>query len=476
MTDVSDKIALTGRVSSWIEDSNKKLPVSCTVFSVEDSMEGESGIEDSWLYVSKALRNAAGVAVDLSKLRPQGTANEEGLVASGPCSFAQIYSKLNEILRRGGTFRNGAVTLYLDYNHPDAEAFISMSPAELPWAKRAIYVDENLLECSFLDKIIASVKNGTLWLAKKQWDLEGNRLYSNVCLEIAIPHRGTCLLSHVNLGACEIADIPLAFEEGMDFLCDLHGKTGVGEEGIYLPPTKDKQVGLGVIGLANLLAIEGISYKAFVEELERALELGTDLYFQQYKEDSIDNLPSLIDLVCNLIEGFNRASIVARNALMERAFTVAPTATCSYKYVDRVGYTTAPEISPPNCNPEEKTVIRESETFGNIMYEYHPGIEVACNADWDIQFRLFKAWQSLMDSTGLAHTMSFNIWDKCEVDRSFIEEWLNSSLKTTYYRLKVDQGALDKTEIISAEETETDPQACSIEAMKSGLECSACAE
>ena len=40
-------IARTGRVQSWIDDPTSRLPVSCTVFVVEDSMEGPNGIEAS---------------------------------------------------------------------------------------------------------------------------------------------------------------------------------------------------------------------------------------------------------------------------------------------------------------------------------------------------------------------------------------------------------------------------------------------
>ena len=50
---------------------------------------------------------AAGVAVHLSNLRASGEENGKGLVASGPLSFGKIYSTLNEILRRGGKYKNG---------------------------------------------------------------------------------------------------------------------------------------------------------------------------------------------------------------------------------------------------------------------------------------------------------------------------------------------------------------------------------
>ena len=77
-------IARTGRVQNWIDDPTSRLPVSCTVFEVDDSIEGPNGIEASWRFVSHALRYGAGIAVHLSKLRPRGTENSQGLVASGP--------------------------------------------------------------------------------------------------------------------------------------------------------------------------------------------------------------------------------------------------------------------------------------------------------------------------------------------------------------------------------------------------------
>ena len=92
---MSDLISRTGRVQSWIDDPTSRLPVSCTVMSVQDSMTGEDGIEASWRFVSHALRHGAGVAVHLSNIRPKWSENGKGLTASGPVSFAKIYSCLN---------------------------------------------------------------------------------------------------------------------------------------------------------------------------------------------------------------------------------------------------------------------------------------------------------------------------------------------------------------------------------------------
>ena len=49
----------------------------------------------------------------------------------------------------------------------------------------------------------------------------------------------------------------------MSELCALHPTTGVGESGEYLDPSTDKQVGLGMLGLANLLRRYGVRYNEF---------------------------------------------------------------------------------------------------------------------------------------------------------------------------------------------------------------------
>ena len=131
-------IARTGRIDNWIKNPEGRLPVSCTVFVVDDSIEGDNGIEASWRFVSHALRYGAGVAVHLSKIRPNGHTNAKGLVASGPVSFGKVYSALNETIRRGGVYKNGACVLHLDLDHDDILEYITTPRSELPWVKRCV--------------------------------------------------------------------------------------------------------------------------------------------------------------------------------------------------------------------------------------------------------------------------------------------------------------------------------------------------
>ena len=435
--DTPNTIARTGRVQSWIDNPESRLPVSCTVFVVEDSMEGPEGLEASWRFVSHALRNGAGVAVHLSKLREEGADNGRGLTASGPVSFARIYSALNETLRRGGVYKNGAVVLHLDYQHPDAIKFIQASRSDLAWVKRCLNVDAGFLTSAspeLIEATLEGIKKGDIWLNKIRHDAEGNRIYSNVCLEVYLPSRGTCLLQHVNLGACQLGDLTPAFVEGMSSLVALHAKTGVGETGEYLTPEVDRQVGLGVLGLANFLAQNGVTYKQFGEAL--------DAYISHLPIHT----PAYI-LVSELAKSIEIAAQIARQAGMQRAFAIAPTASCSYNNVDLRGYTTTPELAPPIS----RHVDRDSGTFGVQSYSYPPDCEIAAEVGWADYKRVVDGMVTLFRSTMLFHGYSFNSWsDMVTYDRAFIRDWMASSQTSLYYALQVSPDTQAKDDALAA--------------------------
>jgi|GEM_PF-1079836 len=522
-----EKQAVTGRIKDWMKNSGSRLPVSCTVFVCDDN-----NIDESFIFTSKALRNAAGVAihlpenikpinrsfewrvylgencsddydvpsseifqepqgyeyvilvadsmeersgagisienswlaflnytgdrpvvVDLSQLRSKGTINSQGLTASGASSFKAIYSALytyisntsltalsgvystlNQVLRRGGIFKNGAVTLHYDYDYACVSEFLNMTREQVSWAKRALNVDEHLITShpEILADLIEKMQGGDVWLVKKLYDAKGERIYLQVCLEISIKHKATCLLMHANLGACTIEEIPQVMAEGVEILCQLHAITGVGDSGIYRKPEEDRQVGYGLLGLANLLAIEGVTYAELVEAFGFYLD-GKAKGWQNQKAN---------DIVNALVAGYQEGAEVAKRYGMERAFTIAPTATCSYNHVDREGYTTAPEIAPPI----NRSIERDSATFGVKTYDYHPKTEIAAEVGWETFFRLNEYFQLLMDSTGLGHSISMNWWsDMIYADQKFIQDFLDSPIKSLYYSLPVKPNTQDKS-------------------------------
>jgi hypothetical protein len=421
-----------------MDDPTGRLPVSCTVFQVANEMEGPNGIEASWRFASHALRFGAGCAIHLSELDPKGYVRESGVVASGPVSFGKIYSTLNEILRRGGIYKNGAIVLHLDLCHSDAREFINTPRSELPWVKRCINVTETWWEsCTFKDDLLHGIKSGDIWLNKVRYDDNGQRIFGNVCLEVYLPSRGTCLLQHINLGACEFDDIPRAYVEGMSELCSLHSKTGVGETGEYLPSEVDRQVGLGVLGLANLLRRYGVTY----EQFGRALE--------QYNSGEIIRSASY-ELVSQIASGIEQAASIARANNMVRAFAIAPTASCSYRSVDLDGYTCTPEIAPPIS----QTVDRDSGTFGVQTYNYGD-VEIASKVGWENYNRVADGIMTLYQATGLCHGYSYNSWsDQVIYDEEFVNKWLQSPQTSLYYSLQVMGDTQDKTDAYAALDAE----------------------
>ena len=433
-------ISRTGRVQSWIDDPTSRLPVSCTVFEVQNEMDTSDGIEASWRFCSYALRHGAGVAIHLSNLDPAGYERPSGVTASGPISFAKIYSVLNETLRRGGVYKNGAVVCHLDADHDDLLQFINTPRSELPWVKRCVNIDQEKwdnLDRGVRDALLQGIKKGDIWLNKIKFDKDGKRIRGNVCLEVYLPSRGTCLLQHVNLGACEYEDIPKAFAAGMSELCGLHATTNVGKDREYLSPEVDRQVGLGMLGLANLLRRYGVTYQQFGEALK------------QYNNLEVVHTPAF-ELVTKLSEGIRTAATIAREYMMVRAFAIAPTASCSYRSQDLSGYTCCPEIAPPIA----RSVDRDSGTFGVQTYDYGD-VEIASEVGWDAYKAVADGIMSLLDRTGLLHGYSFNSWsDVVTYNDEFVEEWLKSPQTSLYYSLQVMSDVQDKSDAYAALDAE----------------------
>jgi hypothetical protein len=311
-----------------------------------------------------------------------------------------------------------------------------MTPrTELPWVKRCVNITQDWwdeLTSDQKEALIYGIKSGDIWLNKVKFS-GTKRIRGNVCLEVYLPSRGTCLLQHVNLGACDFVDIPKAFVDGMSQLCSLHCVTGVGETGEYLGHEEDRQVGLGMLGLANLLRRYGVTY----EQFGRALE--------QYNNRNVIR-SAAYELVGQLAVGISEAAKIAKQKKMVRAFAIAPTASCSYRSKDKDGYTCTPEIAPPVA----RTVDRDSGTFGVETYEYGE-VEIASEVGWENYKRVADGIMKMLNNTGLAHGYSFNSWsDVVTYDEEFIQQWLDSPQTSLYYSLQVMGDVQDKSDAYAA--------------------------
>jgi hypothetical protein len=320
---------------------------------------------------------------------------------------------------------------------------VQCSREELPWVKRCVDLNKTdwvLLKPEVKEAVIKGIAKGDIWLNKIKYDEQGNRIWSNVCLEVYLPSRGTCLLQHLNLSACTIGDLRSGFRKGMSSLCELHGRTGVDESGEYLSPSIDRQVGFGLLGLANFLANNNITYAQFGEALKAT-----------NNAESYDGIAGLA--ARELFLGVQEAANIARENNMVRAFAIAPTASCSYRSKDINGFTATPEIAPPIS----KTVDRDSGEFGIEKVEYG-NVEIASEVGWETYKRVADQIMIMLERTGLLHGYSFNSWsDMVIYDEAFIEEWLKSPQTSLYYSLQVMSDVQDKTDAYAAlDELEVD--------------------
>ena len=456
--------AIVSRVTRFLAYPDKIFPISCTCVSVEDSYFQETDqngkekyhfyetITGSRTYLTKCIKGNAGVLVDLSKLRSKGATGSNGIVSEGVTNFMGIYSAINEEVRRGSAFKNGAVTLSLDWSHPDLIDFINFPSNKTPWAKRAVTVTKEILlpeNSKELNAVIEGLRAGTIFVNKQSYNDRGQKLFPNVCTSIRLKSRSTCTLLPVNLGMVEnIEDLPDAIINGANDVIkiwDLFYQAKLKQGEHFLDPTEDKQVGLGLLGLANMLARFDISYDSFTYCLCKAVGM-SDSYF---KEKGIKTTRKAERLVDKFFEGYHKAGKIARRNNFERFFAIEPTASVSFNSVDLDGYTCTPEISPPVCHPITKTVRRQTE-HGFTEYTYPPKVEVASkDVSYETYYLLCQAFQSLQGywDTSLAHGTNFNWWLEMPLDKESFTDWYQSSLISIYYRWQTAYDIQDKTTI-----------------------------
>ena len=198
------------------------------------------------------------------------------------------------------------------------------------------------------DDLLEGIKSGDIWLNKVKYDNEGKRIRGNVCLEVYLPSRGTCLLQHVNLGACEFGQISTAFVVVCPSCAISMARQVLArlESISTLPSTAKSDLGFS----------DSLIFSDELEYLPETFGLALDDYI-----NGTGAAPgAAYELVKQIDEGIRASAAIARQNKMDRAFAIAPTASCSYRSKDLDGFTCTPEIAPPIA----RTVDRDSGTFG----------------------------------------------------------------------------------------------------------------
>jgi hypothetical protein len=390
----------------------------------------------------------------LSKLRPKGQVNAQGLESQGVNNFTVLYSAINAEVRRGNGFKNGAVNVCLDYDHPDWLEFIESDV--LSHAKKVTILPEGWLpEAGVkLDALLKALNEGTTFLYKQQFDAAGNKLETNVCMGLMLANRSTCTLAHTNLGKCatllSVPEAMLAAAKDLDWIWEQFAAT---QPAHFTPAAQDKQVGLGFVGLANFLVAQNITYSELVYSLIKLREAPCLASFDLASDR----------LAMSLKLGYDQVAEFAKSKGYVRFFAIEPTATCSYGETDLAGYTTTPEISPPTCHPITKISRRLSDS-GYQDYQYPPAVECSgLDVSFEEYTQLCEEFQHLANGTGLAQGISYNFWET-HTHESLVR-WAKSPLKTIYYKRQTSSDIMDKSSFSDLSENDGfwEAEACSLE-------------
>jgi hypothetical protein len=426
-----DSVHMSSRISALVNGTSKSIGASCNVFSVEDNMES---IGEGLAWCSAVLSYQGAPSIDLSKIRPKDSALGTGGTASGSVSFGRMYDSIVSQMRREEK-KNGAGILYLDYSHPDLDDFLA---EPYKHAYKGVYVpmhdtpeaDRLLEDTQLVNKLSKAYDRFECFLVKRPLDINGENMLVNLCTEIEIPHKGYCILGSINLSSFkdnELHLIPEAFKRAIEELVHVENvamKAASKTKYLGCNSPANRQVGLGVFGLASLLGRLGMTYEEFNDGLY------DDLFNIKIKIGS---------LVYYLREAYAIASKVARKAGLRAAFCIQPTVSTSQRAVDCEGYNVTAEIQPVDGIKTEDGVrlLRKSSIKGDKVETYHPKTWTMDEVPYDDYARTSALFQQLMDSTGLAHRHSHCFYGKEFTTQDFLEFYIGETKyrKSLYYRL-----------------------------------------
>ena len=292
-----------GRILAGAGTQRQVTLFNCFVMGrIPDSLDG---IFSQLKEAALTMQQGGGIGHDFSTIRPRGAeVKGVGADASGPISFMEVWDAMCKTIMSAG-MRRGAMMATMRCDHPDIEDFIT--------AKRQAGRLRNFnLSVLVTDRFMQAVKAGEAWplvfegrtyrevSARGLWDqimhatydyaepgvifidrvnAENNLSYcetigsTNPCGEQPLPPYGACLLGSLNLTRFIIdpfgedarldeqalGDTAAVAVRFMDNVIDVSNYP--------LPQQRDeafakRRIGLGITGLADALAMCGLSYGA----------------------------------------------------------------------------------------------------------------------------------------------------------------------------------------------------------------------
>ncbi len=402
---------------------------NCYVVSIKD--DSIKSIYKTVEEEAMTYKFGGGCGHDLSVLRPSGDAiSGTGGESCGPVGFMNLFSENTNTIAQHG--RRGANMQTLRVDHPDIEKFIEIKTGDIHMVKYSnISV---LLTHDFMDavdndtdfdlkwngKVYKTINAKSLWnriIEHAHASAEPGLLFwdtmkdyhnaeycsplvsTNPCAEQPLPDGGCCNLGSINLerfvdksGNFMIDDFKTTvtiatrfLDNVIDYNLDRHAL-----ESQKLNAINDRRIGLGILGLGDMLVRMGIKYDSedAIQTLDQimqifrdtAYETSTELAnekgsFKQYdwrgysKSKFIKNLPKHL-----------RDKIKAKGIRNSTVLTVPPTG--SGAIVARV----TSGIEPIFATSYNRRV-KENKGYGKSFKEYkiyHPIIEKLFGTDEDL--------------------------------------------------------------------------------------------
>lgn len=306
------KFLYGGRILSnrgLYKDGRKVTYSNCYVITPpEDNIES---IFDCAKKLARTYSYGGGCGIDISGLAPKGARiNNAAKETTGSVSFMELYSMVTGLIGQNG--RRGALMISLDCSHPDVPDFIELKTdlEKVTKANISLRIHKDFMEAVKNDQeytlhytrettgevIEKKVQARELFrkITDTNWDygepgalfwdrITGWSLLSNTdtftyagvnpCAEEPLPAGGSCLLGSINLSAFvrdPFSEHPYFDFDGLKTCVKAAVKAlnEVLDEGLPLHPLEEqresvrqwRQIGLGIMGLADALIKLGLTY------------------------------------------------------------------------------------------------------------------------------------------------------------------------------------------------------------------------
>ncbi len=274
---------------------------ACFVLDIDDSMES---IMETAKEAAAIFKSGGGVGINYSKLRPEGdiVASTQG-VASGPVSFMRIIDTVTDVIKQGGR-RRGANMGVLSASHPDIEKFITCKerPGAFENFNISVMVPPDFWAYWERNEPypLINPRDGSVWrtiqperllrmVAEAAWktadpgmlfqdninrhnpfrDAYGDIVCVNPCGEQPLYPYESCNLGSINLYAFTLPDGTIDWDElaritklAVNFLDNIIDITKHPSEKIRERTLRSRRIGLGVMGLADMLYAMMIPYNS----------------------------------------------------------------------------------------------------------------------------------------------------------------------------------------------------------------------